>query len=669
MAKRFLTLTVSAVIVLMALGLMIGCDDDDDGGTSGPSGTPINGDLTGTLGTGGSPYLLNGDAVVPDGQSLTIEPGVIIRAIDGYSITVNGLLDARGTEDALIRFTSAESPKQKGDWGGIYFVEADGNSVMEYCWVSYANKYDIVDDTTRAYDDLGNPSIDRVLYRGAITAYNCSPTISRCIVDNAGYDGIHIVGDASPVVQFNTLALNAFNGMRIEPDWLVDQSVYGYPMIHNNIIVQNEDAGIRAPSLYDAYMDNAWIGDNFSYNDIYNNKSPNYLPLKLGELVSNDVHLDPMFVDISNEDYTLHPCSGALDKGTPVASYSTDPDGTLPDMGVFPHYQAENELAHTLIGDRLHLTTDFEYYLVTCDVEVAEGTTLTIDPGVTILFAEPFSFVIKGEIQASGTASQPILFSSYSEEPTRLDWNNILFDGASNNSVMEHVIVEYASVDDVAEPYYIGAISIAGCSPTLRNIEVRMCYNTAIFCDDGASPLLENININNVGMYGIYCAKNSGPHIQGVEISTVQGYGIYCWRNSSPQINNVLIHNVNVSGIVLEQACSPTISNVTVYQPYNNGIRIKGNSMPIVTNSIFAEYGEYGAKAEISSLGSFDYVCLYSATGEETVGNISLANLFEADPRFTDPENGDFHLTSSSPLKNAGSDGTDIGAFGGSFSW
>ncbi len=671
MLKRFLSLTVSAVIVLVSLGLITGCGDEDDdtGGGGGPSGTPLSGDVSGSLSLSSSPYLLTGDVTVPDGQTLIIDPGVVIRGMDGYTFTVNGKLDARGTETQLIHFTSAQSPKRKGDWGGVILEEADDASIMEYCWVSWANKYDIVQDTTRAYDDNGDPFIDRVLYRGAITIYNCSPTIRRTIVDNAGYDGIQILGDASPTVVFNTMALNAFNGLRIEPDYNIGESVYGQPVIVNNIIVQNEDAGIRAPSLYDAYVDNQWISDNFFHNNIYNNKSPNYLPLKLGELVSGDVHLDPGFVDIENGDYTLHPCSGAIDKGAGFGGYDEDPDGTTPDVGVFPHFQAENELAHTLIGDRLHLTTDYEHYLVTCDVLVAEGDTLIIDPGVTVLFAEPFEFVIEGEIQAVGTASAPILFSSYSEEPTRVDWKNIRFEGASNNSRMEHVIAEWASVDNIADPYSVGAISIIACSPTLKNIEIRNVYHTGIFCDDGAQPTLENITVHDAGMYGIYFSKNANASLTGAKIYNMQGYGIYAWRNCRPTISNVLIYNVTVSGIVLEQGCSPSIANVTVYQPTNNGLRIKGNCLPTITNSIIAEYGDYGARAEISSVGTLSYVNLYSGSGTPTYGQVNIANEIDGDPQFADPAAGDFSLQAGSPCKNAGSDGTDLGAFGGSFSW
>ena len=37
-----------------------------------------------------------------------------------------------------------------------------------------------------------------------------------------------------------------------------------------------------------------------------------------------------------------------------------------------------------------------------------------------------------------------------------------------------------------------------------------------------------------------------------------------------------------------------------------------------------------------------------------------------ADPEFEDKDNDDYHLKSSSPAKNAGDDGKDMGAYGGS---
>lgn len=52
-----------------------------------------------------SPYLASEDVVIRKGVNVTIEPGVEIRFAKGKHLVVQGLLNARGTEQMRIRFT------------------------------------------------------------------------------------------------------------------------------------------------------------------------------------------------------------------------------------------------------------------------------------------------------------------------------------------------------------------------------------------------------------------------------------------------------------------------------------------------------------------------------------------------------------------------------------
>ena len=54
-------------------------------------------------------------------------------------------------------------------------------------------------------------------------------------------------------------------------------------------------------------------------------------------------------------------------------------------------------------------------YVVTCNVEVEEGATLTIDPGVVVKFDGNYALQIYGELIAQGTSSDPITFTSNAE--------------------------------------------------------------------------------------------------------------------------------------------------------------------------------------------------------------------------------------------------------------
>ena len=51
-------------------------------------------------------YWVTSDISVPDGQTLTIAEGVVVKFYEGTTLTVNGTLEVNGTEDSRVLFTS-----------------------------------------------------------------------------------------------------------------------------------------------------------------------------------------------------------------------------------------------------------------------------------------------------------------------------------------------------------------------------------------------------------------------------------------------------------------------------------------------------------------------------------------------------------------------------------
>jgi hypothetical protein len=83
------------------------------------------GDLTTQTWTNGNTYLLNGKVYVPDGVTLTIQAGTVIRGDKNNEGTLvverGGKIIAEGTETAPIVFTSNQGINSRtyGDWGGV----------------------------------------------------------------------------------------------------------------------------------------------------------------------------------------------------------------------------------------------------------------------------------------------------------------------------------------------------------------------------------------------------------------------------------------------------------------------------------------------------------------------------------------------------------------------
>lgn len=155
-----------------AATLFVGCSDDDTADiTINPSGDgtvdPIDstdftlgGSLTEdlTLATG-TEYFLTSALIVPEGRTLTINPGVVIKATSGADVYVaimqGGAIIAEGTASRPIVFTSNTSTPNAGDWGGLIVLGkapinsvtgGDATSTSEIGGLAYGGS--IVDDNS-----------------------------------------------------------------------------------------------------------------------------------------------------------------------------------------------------------------------------------------------------------------------------------------------------------------------------------------------------------------------------------------------------------------------------------------------------------------------------------------------------------------------------------------
>jgi len=142
------------------------------------------------------PHIIRGSVYVESesGVTVTIEPGTEIRFEAesslhfGYHSGTRGVLIAKGTEEAPIRFTSASSSPQKGDWGTLYLGNGASSSILERCEILYG----------------GGGGSDTA----ALTVYgeNNKPTVEHCMIEGSAAYGISLDGEASfKVFENNTI--------------------------------------------------------------------------------------------------------------------------------------------------------------------------------------------------------------------------------------------------------------------------------------------------------------------------------------------------------------------------------------------------------------------------------------------------------------------------------
>lgn len=126
-------------------------------------------------------------------------------------------------------------------------------------------------------------------------------------------------------------------------------------------------------------------------------------------------------------------------------------------------------------------------YVVTGNVLVISGVTLTIEAGVTVKFASATSLQVNGTLIARGTNGNEITFTSNQASPSSGDWGYVYladsssdatYDGSgdySAGSILEYCVVEYAG------GIGYGAVRLSGAHPFLNHCTMRANANAGIY--------------------------------------------------------------------------------------------------------------------------------------------------------------------------------------------
>lgn len=217
-----------------------------------PAG-PVSGTWTKT----NSPYLINGDILIPDDSTLTIEPGVRVEFQGHFRLNVTGTLRAEGTESEKITFTIHDTTGYSnpdtslGSWYGIIFNNApngaDGamfdndTTVFSHCIIEYGKRSeDMGDDYFYAlvymfgYSKIKfvNCDIRYCTSRGNIfKCYFSSPKfLNNRITHCRAGEMIQLIELGNALISGNLIANNNGQGLSVS---------FSSPLIINNIIVNN----------------------------------------------------------------------------------------------------------------------------------------------------------------------------------------------------------------------------------------------------------------------------------------------------------------------------------------------------------------------------------------------------------------------------------------------
>ena len=134
-------------------------------------------------------------------------------------------------------------------------------------------------------------------------------------------------------------------------------------------------------------------------------------------------------------------------------------------------------------------TTANSPYIMTCNVVVNAGVTLTIQPGVTVAGDEFERLEVKGRLVAVGTVANPIVFTSEANNGVG-QWQGLLFNGGTGQ--LSQTIVRYGGAFGTTN---LEVVSVpVGGEVRIENSEIRESAGFAMWF---STSELHQIVLNN----------------------------------------------------------------------------------------------------------------------------------------------------------------------------
>eukprot|EP01090_Pellita_catalonica_P016641 TRINITY_DN481_c0_g2_i1.p1 TRINITY_DN481_c0_g2~~TRINITY_DN481_c0_g2_i1.p1 ORF type:complete len:401 (-),score=123.17 TRINITY_DN481_c0_g2_i1:1668-2870(-) len=258
-------------------------------------------------------------------------------------------------------------------------------------------------------------------------------------------------------------------------------------------------------------------------------------------------------------------------------------------------------------------------YLLTSSLRVKEGKILTIEPGTTIKCkaggTDVYVAVERGaKLEAAGTASQPIVFTSNATSPRLGDWGGIVIAGKAktnkgaeaetevaglkyggtqdddNSGTLTYVKAEYTGAKINGDQEFNGfSFYTVGSGTTINNLVVS---NGA---DDGIEFFGGTVNVTNVMCINI---KDDMFDFTGGYTGTMDNmFGVReNGFNDATEDPRGIEGDSNGSNPAAAPISTPTIKNVTVLNlssvtALKAGAEIRRGTEATIDNALFAAYG------------------------------------------------------------------------------
>jgi len=264
--------------------------------------------------------------------------------------------------------------------------------------------------------------------------------------------------------------------------------------------------------------------------------------------------------------------------------------------------------------------------VLTGKTTVAEGATLTIEPGFTVHFVTGAQLVVEGALVAKGTAEEPITFTSVAtRDPSPFDGEGVVIAKASaGRSALDRCLFEFQRV----------GLSVVGASPLIRDCTFRRNGQAGLAVERG-SPRLEGINLFVANTGSGIRAEQADLVIRSCVVARNSGDGIALAGKSNPRVEGCRIVGNARAGIAADNFASPTIAGCEVADNRGDGIACSRFAQAKIHQCIIRDNAGAGIRCTRNSdpeitgnliTGNRNYPIVLDRSNGLIKGNIVVAN-------------------------------------------
>ncbi|MCK5547482.1 MAG: right-handed parallel beta-helix repeat-containing protein, partial [Thermoplasmata archaeon] len=256
MSEKMKKRAVIGLALLLALGAFSGTLRF---GTMNAQGSLVGGTVYDGSGgpwtAAGSPYIVIANLAVPLGETLTIEPGALVKFDGYYSMYIDGNLSAIGTETNRINITSNESTPAPGDWKKIQ-INSTGRAEIKFSDIGYGDYSILLDsssDNIIMHNNFSNSDQSGIYLKSSL---NNIITDNNLYSNGSGWgNGILIMTSSEyNVIANNTISYN---------DYGIYISSSSFNSIYHNNIIGNIDQAYESATSYNYWNDTYPSGGNY----------------------------------------------------------------------------------------------------------------------------------------------------------------------------------------------------------------------------------------------------------------------------------------------------------------------------------------------------------------------------------------------------------------------